>query len=151
MIKINFSQILNSMKNKNKIVIIVLIVLLIFSIYQAFFKKDKDGFDFTEVTRGTITQEISETGKIQKGEEINLNFKNSGKIEKIYVKIGDNVSANQDLAKLDTSQLYIQLKEAEANFNIIKAQKSDAQISLEDAQDKLEDATATADETMMPI
>ena len=151
MIKINFSQILNSMKNKNKIVIIVLIVLLIFSIYQAFFKKDKDGFDFTEVTRGTITQEISETGKIQKGEEINLNFKNSGKIEKIYVKIGDNVSANQDLAKLDTSQLYIQLKEAEANFNIIKAQKSDAQISLEDAQDKLEDATATADETIKEV
>jgi len=148
MIKINFSQILNSIKNKKKIVVTILVVLLIFSIYQAFFKKNKNGINLAEVERGTITQEVSETGKIKKGEEIDLNFENSGKIEKIYVKVGDNVTANQDLAKLDTSQLYIQLKEAEANFDVINAKKSDAQISLKDAQDKLEDAIAAADKTI---
>jgi len=66
MIKINFSQILNSIKNKKKIVVTILVVLLIFSIYQAFFKKNKNGINLAEVERGTITQEVSETGKIKK-------------------------------------------------------------------------------------
>ena len=151
MIKINLFQVLNSIKNKKKIIVPILVVLLIFSIYQAFFKKSKNGLNLAEVERGIITQEISETGRVKKGEEINLNFKNSGKIEKIYVEVGNNVVTNQDLAKLDTSQLYIQLQEAEANFNIINANKSDAQISLKDAQDKLEDTIAAADETIEEV
>ena len=151
MIKINLFQVLNSIKNKKKIIVPILVVLLIFSIYQAFFKKSKNGLNLAEVERGIITQEISETGRVKKGEEINLNFKNSGKIEKIYVKVGNNVVTNQDLAKLDTSQLYIQFQEAEANLNIISANKSDAQISLKDAQDKLEDTIATANETIEEV
>ena len=132
MIKINLFQILNSIKNKKKIIVPILVVLLIFSIYQAFFKKSKNGLNLAEVERGIITQEVSETGKVKRGEEINLNFKNSGEIEKIYVEVGNNVEAGQKLAELNTDQLYIQLKEADANLDIAEAKETVKQQELKD-------------------
>jgi HlyD family secretion protein len=128
-------------KNKKKIIITILVVLLIFSIYQAFFKKSKKELNLAEVERGTIIQEVSETGAVKKGDEISLNFKNSGQIEKIYVKVGDNIEAGQKLAKLNTTQLYLQLKEANANLDIAEAQEAER-------HQELKDVTAQAEESL---
>jgi len=133
--------------NRKTIVIIIIAVLIIgFGVWQGFFKKEEPSFTLTEVFRGNISQEVSETGQVKKGEEINLNFKSAGKIEKIYVEVGDNVIIGQDLAKLDASQLFIQLTEAKAGLAVIEAGKKDAQISLESARQKLEDTIATTNE-----
>lgn len=132
---------------KKIIISIVIFLLLAIGIYYQFFlKKAKVEFTLAEVVRGTIFQEISETGQVKKGEEINLSFKNSGKIEKIYVRVGDKVESGQVLAKLETNQLQIQLEEAKAGLTVIEAQKRDAQISLDSARQKLEDTIATANE-----
>ncbi|MBL7150137.1 MAG: efflux RND transporter periplasmic adaptor subunit [Candidatus Pacebacteria bacterium] len=132
--------------NRKTIAIIIIAALIGFGVWQGFLKKEEPSFALTEVVRGNISQEVSETGKVKQGEEINLNFKSSGKIEKIYVKVGDNIITGQDLAKLDTSQLFIQLTEAKAGLAVIEAGKKDAQISLESARQKLEDTIATTNE-----
>jgi len=132
--------------NKKIISIIVLIVLFALGIYQVFLKKEKPAFTLAEVIRGDVIQEVSESGQVKKGEEINLSFKSSGEIEEIYVKVGDKVEAGESLAKLDTKQLEIQLTEAQAALSVIEAQKRDAQISLENERQKLEDTIAIANE-----
>jgi len=86
-----------------------------------FFRKEKPVFNIVEVSRGNVSQEISETGQIKKGEEINLSFKSSGKIEKIYVAVGQEVKEGEILAKLEITQLHLQLKEAKANLEAQKA------------------------------
>lgn len=108
-----------------KIILPIIILLLGIGIYQGFFKKEKEGFNLAEVVKGNISQEISDTGQVKKGEEINLSFKNSGKIKEIYVKIGEKAEAGQILARIDTDQLEIQ---------------------LESARQKLEDTIATTNE-----
>ncbi|MCJ7786928.1 biotin/lipoyl-binding protein, partial [Patescibacteria group bacterium] len=124
--------------NRKTIFIIIIVFLIIgFVVWQSFFKKEKPEFSLAKVSRGDIIQEVSETGKVKQGEEINLNFKSSGKIEKIYVEVGDNVTTGQDLAKLDNSQLFIQLTEAQAALEVVKAKKADAQVSLENAKQDL--------------
>lgn len=101
---------------KKILILILIFFLLATGLYLSFFKEEKPSFTLAEVTRGDVFQEVSETGTIKKGEEINLGFKNAGRIEKIYVEVGDKVLAEQPLMKLETDQLYLQLKEAEANF-----------------------------------
>jgi RND family efflux transporter MFP subunit len=104
-----------------KIISIIIIVGIILGVYQVFFRKQKTNFSTAEVSKGNVIQEVSATGTVNQGEEINLNFKNSGRIAKINVKVGDNIKANQILAELDTSLLDIQLKEAEANVEAQEA------------------------------
>jgi len=109
------------MNKKTIIAIIVIVILVIFGVYKVFIQKEKPGFTLIKVSRGTISQEVSETGTVEKGEEIKLAFENTGKIEKIYVKIGDEVETNTKLAELNTNQLSIQLKEAEASLGVAQA------------------------------
>jgi len=106
-----------------KIIFIVFSVILILglSIYFIKFRNPEPEFTLAEVTRGNVSQEIAETGQVEAGEEINLSFKNIGRVEKIYVNVGDEVTSSQKLAELDKSQLLLQLEEAESNASAQRA------------------------------
>jgi len=106
---------------RKRIIISIIILLVVFGVYQGFFKKERPTFNLAEVVRGEITQEVSETGQVKKGEEINLSFKNAGRIEKIYVEVGEKVKEGDILVKLDTAPLKIQLQEAKAASDIAQA------------------------------
>lgn len=106
---------------RKRIIISIIILLVVFGVYQGFFKKERPTFNLAEVVRGEITQEVSETGQVKKGEEINLSFKNAGRIEKIYVEVGEKVKEGDILVKLDTAPLKIQLQEAKAASDIARA------------------------------
>ena len=119
-----------------------------FASYSIFFKKEKNGYSLVKVSRANVVQEISETGIVKMGDKISLGFKNSGKIEKISVKLGDEVKKGQELAKLDTAEIILQLKEAQAGLQIIQAEKLNTDISLEDvkkiAEEELKNAYQNA-------
>jgi len=97
-------------KNR-KIILIIIIAIVVVGVfvYQFFIREKKPEFVLEKVIRGIVLKEVSETGVVKILEETNLGFKNTGRIEKIYVKVGDEVAAGQNLAKLETSQLYIEL------------------------------------------
>lgn len=155
------------MKKAKLLLLSILLIAIILGSYSLFFKEEKVDYSLIEVAKGTVIQEVSETGSVKKGEEINLTFKNSGKIEKIYVVVGNKIKAGENLAKLDTTQLNIQLKEAQANLEVTQAQLnqflagstpeeiqiaktavSNAKVALEDANQKLEDVKADAQEDL---
>src|SRR4030042_2840332 len=95
---------------KKIILLVVAVLLIFFGIYQIVFRNGESEFTLYEVVRGNISQEISETGQVQKGEEINLSFKISGRIKEVYVKVGDQVDSGETLAKIETAELSIQLQ-----------------------------------------
>ena len=155
---------------KKIILSIVILSLLLFGIYQVCFKKAKTEFTLAEVSQGTVYQEVSETGTVKKGEEINISFKNSGRIEKIYIEVGQEVKEGDILAKLEDNQLQIQLKEAEANLDLVKIRLNkllagatpeeikvaqtaveNAQIFLEDSQQNLKDVETEAEEDLKAV
>ena len=107
--------------NKKIILSVIAGIILITIIYQVAFKKEESDFALAEVVKGAISQEVSETGQVEKGDKISLNFKNSGRIENIFVEVGENVKAGESLAKLETSELSIQLQEAKANLSLTQA------------------------------
>ncbi|HXK32113.1 MAG TPA: biotin/lipoyl-binding protein, partial [Candidatus Paceibacterota bacterium] len=148
---------------KRQILIIGAVIVLVVFVYQVFLKEKKPEFDLAEVTLGTVSQEIFETGQVEKGEKLNLNFGNTGKIEKIYVVVGDEVQAGQELAILDTADINIQLQEARAAYEVAQlnlkklldgassgevkisqAQLNSAQTALKNSQDDLQQSFQTA-------
>lgn len=98
--------------NKKLIFGILTGILLIFLGFKIFLPK-KPQMKIIEVSRRNVFEEILEPGVVEKGEEIKLSFKNGGKIEKIFVKVGQEIKTQEPLAKLDTKDLEPQLKEAE--------------------------------------
>jgi HlyD family secretion protein len=149
--------------NKKIILIIIIVLILAVGIYQGFLKEEEPAFTLAEVVLGNISQEVAETGQVKKGEEIKLSFKDSGRIEKIYVKVGDQVDSGENLAKIETTELAIQLQEAEAAFEVTQAKLKkllagptqeeikiaqtaveNSQVSLDTARQGLKDANEDA-------
>lgn len=123
--------------------LLILFILVVFSFFKT--KRTQQKFEFFEVKRGKIEEVISESGILKKGELVNLSFKISGKIERIYVVEGETVKANDILAKIENKQFKIQLEEARFALNSIQANlnKLLAGASEEDkkiAQDNVEAA-----------
>jgi len=146
-----------------KIIIIIVIILIAIVSYFNFFREKESNFILGKAEISNISREVSETGQVKKGEEINLSFKNAGKIERIYVRTGDKVTRGNLLAKTETVQLLIQLQEAKEalslaqskldkllagssseNIKVAEVKVSNAEIALENAQQNLIDVRAVA-------
>lgn len=155
------------MAKKKILILIIISTIIVVGLYLLFFKKERAEYSLVEVVMGNIIQEVSETGSVKAGEEVNLGFRNAGRIEKIYVEVGNSVESGQSLAKLDTAQFIIQLREAQAALEVTQAQFDkllagstseevqvaetavlNAQNTLDDVKQNLEDVRATATEDL---
>jgi len=158
------------MKTKTIIFAFSLLFVTVAAGYKYFSRKEELTYDFTIVKVGNIIQEVSATGQVKKGEEINLGFKNSGEIEEINVEVGQKVKEGQVLVKLDTTQFQIQLQEAKAiletaqvNLNkllagvsqeeiqVAKTTVDNAQTSLGQALQSLENIETQAEEDLKAV
>jgi len=159
-------KILGKFKSKAVIVIIIVIVV-VFTLYKIFIGGNGVEYITEEVKTGNVFKQVSETGMVKVSEQVDLSFKYSGRLDQVFIKVGDLVEANQSLASLDTNQLYIELSEAQAALDVAKADYdkllagsspeeikiaetdvSNAQITLDNAKQSLEDIKANAEEDL---
>lgn len=73
------------------------------------------------VQKGDLSSGVIATGPIVAPTAVPLNFKNSGKVAQIDVKVGDPVKAGQILATLDPTDFQFQLRQAQANLDAAQA------------------------------
>lgn len=125
-------------KNLKKI-IVILVVLLIsgFGIYKISAKdksQDTPKFDTKKETlitpkRETVKEEITLTGSIDAAIKSNLQFKTSGQLAWVGVKVGDRVKKYHAIASLNKEELK---KKLEADFNSYRS----ALATFDDVQDE---------------
>ena len=144
-----------------KRIVILIIIVVVAWVGISIFKNGNDTeYILEEVAYNNVIREVSETGMVKVSEQADLGFKYSGKIDQIYVSVGDQVTAGQSLAKLDTTQLYIELSEAQANLDVAEADYNSllagssaeeiqiAETNVTNAQTNLDDVKADADEDL---
>lgn len=148
--------------SKKILFIIIVIVLIIFGGAKIFHKKENP-YVTEKIRKGDITQIVSVTGEIKRGDEINLSFQKTGIVKEIYVKEGERVKKGDRIASLDTSDLEIQLESAKSNLKSAQAsyqkliegaepQKKDiAQIEYENAKKGLDLAQNNLDAAQQKI
>ncbi len=116
-----FKRIISILKARPRLSIIVGVLAVIVLIVIFTGGADKT-ITFVEVKKGTISQEVNVTGKTVPNSDVSLGFERSGKITKVNVSVGNKVSANQALASIDSSELYAQLLQAQAELESEQAQ-----------------------------
>jgi HlyD family secretion protein len=130
----NFTNILVSGNNIGKLhkiitgVIVIAIIGIFYFGYGAIFNK-KGGTTYvsSSVTKGTITTSVSGSGQVAASSTINLQFKASGTLVYLPVQNGQNVSAGQLIAQLDTTDAQKSVRDAQSNLE-------SAQIALQKLQ-----------------
>jgi RND family efflux transporter MFP subunit len=74
----------------------------------------------TVALAGELTQ-LQFPGKVEAAKDIDMAFRVSGTVQRIYVKDGQNVAAGQLLACLDPADYQVQLDATEAEYTQVKA------------------------------
>ena len=112
------------MKISKTWIAIIIIILAVAGYYtiKVVFKSPTAGLITEKVAKGTVLQEVSETGSVRATEDISLGFKSIGKISSIEAAVGDNVKKGDILAKLDSSQTLAQLQSAGAALDSVTTQ-----------------------------
>jgi RND family efflux transporter MFP subunit len=89
---------------KNKWVIIGIIVVLIIAVvvYEKT-KPTKPNFQYATAAIGHVVEQVSVTGTVSPVSNAKLAFEKGGVISKIYVKVGDMVTAGEPIASLDSA------------------------------------------------
>lgn len=107
------------MKHKKKLIFLIIVILLIGGgIYYSKTKKTKVEYTTATVERDNLYQTVSVTGKIAPENQIDLAFKVSGRIEAMYVDIGDAVKKGQKIAVVDKGILDEQLIAAKKELSV---------------------------------
>ena len=103
------------------------------------------------VTKGSVIQSVAVSGSVAAMNQTKMSFKTSGKIAALYVSVGQQVTAGQPLAKLDTTDLEAALAQAQANlvtaqnnYNRTASTSGDAQKALNQARQQAAQDNATA-------
>lgn len=74
------------------------------------------------VERGTISLEVAASGVVEPERTTSLSFKVPGRVLDVAVSEGDTVAEGELLASLDTAEIELQLRQAEAALAVAEAQ-----------------------------
>lgn len=103
-----------------------------------------------DVRRGNIASSISATGTVAPLTQAKLSFRGTGRISEVSAKVGDRVTRDQPLAKLDTTELALKVSQSRAQLSTAQAKLANvkagsrseeirsAQLQLDAAKAKLE-------------
>lgn len=101
------------------LVSIVVIGLIIFFLSSG--NGEAPSYVTEQVTSGTVRQTVSVTGSVVSSDEVELSFKNSGTIEKVGVKVGDQVQTGQVLAQIEAGDFQDRVDDAQSNYDLQQA------------------------------
>lgn len=88
----------------------------------------------TNIQEGLFEKVVNGTGSAKAEVSRALSFNTAGKVESVYVKVGDRVEAGQVLAKLDTASLERDLAAARSSVVAAKAEVHRAKVAMEESQ-----------------
>jgi len=137
------------MRSKIITIVLLLCLVLVSSIScNPFDGSEEEATEqLAEVVRGDLTVTVSGSGNLEVTNEAMLAFGVGGRVDKVYIEEGDEVSKGEVLARLETDSLELALTEAQvaqtrAEVAVIQAEVTitEAQVTLETAEYSLEEA-----------
>lgn len=111
-----------------------------------------------QVARGSVTQTVAVSGSVSSAGTVKLNPATNGKVAQLLVGVGQQVTAGQPLAKLDTTDLESavttaqnNLAAAQTNYDKALSGVNDAQSSFSQTQQSTANDVATAQSALAKL
>ncbi|KKS45366.1 hypothetical protein A3I25_00670 [Candidatus Nomurabacteria bacterium RIFCSPLOWO2_02_FULL_42_17] len=112
------------LRKKSFIISAIIIVLIIASFFILRGDKTPE-YDSVIAEKGTITEEVSVTGRVKPAQSVNLAPEQTGQVSDVSVAVGDKVWLGKTLIQLRNDELLAQLLQAEANLASEEAKLSE--------------------------
>jgi RND family efflux transporter MFP subunit len=126
-------------KKKFYIPAAIALVIIIFAVIKF---SGGSGKQLTNVVRSDIVQEVAVTGKIKPNQSVELGFDKSGRVQNVYVSVGEVVKSGQVLASLEAGEVSADLAKARALLDeervTLLETKNTAPLSFGDASKNLD-------------
>lgn len=97
-------------------------------------KKSTEPQNTATVKRGGIIQEVSVTGRVKAASTVDLGFEKSGRIQNVFVKVGDRVKQGDLLAEIESSTAQATLQEVSARLAELKRGSRPEEIAVKEAE-----------------
>jgi HlyD family secretion protein len=98
-----------------------------------------------EATRASLAQTVAISGSVNPSAQARLNFRSNGRISAILVTVGQQVTAGQELARIEATDLENALANAQASLANAQSNLQRQYQSYADAQRSLDNARRSAD------
>lgn len=100
--------------------------------------ENQDTQQFLDVFVGDIEENVTAQGKLEPKEYVDVGAQVTGQLQKLYVDIGDNVSAGQLLVEIDPRVYAARVQADEANIKNLQAQLAGQQAQVVFARQQFE-------------
>ncbi len=126
-------KLLNIFSNQ-KTLVLVGTAVLVFAGVVFLYPSENGKEESLVVVSGEFLQQVSVSGKVTATESVDLSFPDTDRVTSIFVKVGDKVSERQVLASLTTSALASNLRAAEADLAVRRAERGSTSVNLEEVR-----------------
>ena len=103
-------------------------------------------YETIAVDEGNLVSTVSATGSIEPEDEVALLFRGASRVAEMLVKEGDPVTADQVVARLDTTDISLAMAQAETNLAISQAQLAKLKTPVADVEITAAQAAITSAE-----
>ena len=134
------------MKKWGTIGTILLLCLALVSTISCGGGKEEITQQLIEVVRGDLIVSVSGSGNIEVSNEAKLAFGSGGRVDKMLISEGDDVSEGDMLAKLDTDALELALTQSRTAYLQAKAVRDQAKVDTDRAKATRDQAKVTRDQ-----
>ena len=122
-------------KNKKKLLVYVILAAAAAGLYFKYFKKEDTITYITQpVRRQNVEKVVNATGEVKAVDLVTVGAQVSGKIEKLYVSIGQTVKMGDMIAEIDSTTQQNDVDIAKAKMSSYQAQLKAAKTSLKIAR-----------------
>ena len=106
--------------------------------------------ELAPVTRKDMIDTITVVGNLIGAATVDAVPRGQGRLEAVYVKLGDPVRRGQAIAKIEDRELVEQIKQAEATLNVSQATIRQRQADLKLAQNNMERSKSLYERDLLP-
>jgi HlyD family secretion protein len=141
------NKILGFIKRKKLLIGVIVVVLIVLGL--VIFKNGRITNQTISISHSDFINKVSVSGKVVAAEDVNLSFKNEGRIERIYFSVGEGIKRGALIAKIDAKDAEKAVHDAEtslasAKLDLEKIKLQNSNINLDSDLQKAYDDGFTA-------
>lgn len=121
------------------IISIIILALVGGGVYWKTTSTKAPAYDLVEVKKGTVSQEVTVTGRVEPAEDAMLSFETGGIVRSIAVEVGAAVKRSDIIMSLDTRSLDAEIRKALAGVTSAQSSYRQYEAALETQRAQLEE------------